>query len=148
MIFREAQTTDIKQLHDIRMSVHENILPDPSLITIKDYEELLTIRGKGWVCEINESIVGFAIVDLANFNIWALFIKPEHEKKGIGKKLQNIMLTWYFSRTKHPIWLSTSPNTRAEVFYRNNGWREVGKQPNGEIRFELSFEDWKNKYII
>ncbi len=143
MIFREAETTDIKQLHDVRMSVHENVLPDPALITLKEYEEFLTVRGKGWLCEINDCIVGFAIVDLTKNNIWALFIKPEHEGKGIDKKLQNIMLNWYFNRTKHRIWLATSPGTRAEIFYRNYGWKEAGKQPNGEIRFELTFEDWK-----
>jgi len=147
MIFREAQTADIKQLHSVRMSVNENVLPDPTLLTVKEYDEFLSVKGKGWVCEIKDSIVGFGIVDLEKFNIWALFIKPEHEGKGIGKKLQNIMLTWYFSRTKHRIWLGTSPNTRAEVFYRNQGWKEVGKQPNGEIRLELNFEDWKKKYF-
>ena len=148
MIFREAQTTDIKKLHEVRMSVYENVLHDPTLVTSKEYEEFLTVRGKGWLCEIGDHIVGFAIVDLTGYNLWALFIKPECEGKGIGKKLQNIMLNWYFGRTQHKIWLSTSPNTRAEIFYRNYGWKEAGKQPNGEIRFELTFVDWKNKYAI
>ena len=148
MIFREAQTEDIKQLHEIRMSVHENVLPDPALITAKQYEEFLTLRGKGWLCEIGDRVVGFAVVDLTTYNIWALFIKPEYEGKGIGKKLQNIMLNWYFNRTKQPIWIGTSPNTRAEIFYRNYGWKEAGKQPNGEIKFKLTFDDWKNKYEI
>jgi len=31
--------------------------------------------------------------------------------------------------------LSTDPGTRAERFYRENGWEETGRQDNGEIIF-------------
>ena len=44
--------------------------------------EEATVRGKAWVCEISSQIVGFAIVDLKENNIWALFIDPKFEKKG------------------------------------------------------------------
>jgi hypothetical protein len=52
------------------------------------------------------------------------------------------MLNWYFLKTKETVWLSTAPNTRAEKFYRNAGWREVGVYGKGEIKFEMSYEDW------
>src|SRR6266567_9203374 len=90
IIFREATTIDIPQIHEIRIAVKENILPDPSLITPDDYENFLIVRGKGWVCEVENNIVGFAIIDLKEKNIWALFVSPEHERKGIGKQLQRI----------------------------------------------------------
>ena len=105
--------------------------------------EYLTERGKGWVCEIENQIVGFAIADLKGNNIWALFIRPEFEKRGIGKRLQNIMLDWYFSQTQYKVWLGTTPDTRAEGFYRKSGWSEVGMHGEGEIRFEMTFTDWK-----
>ena len=60
MIFREAQIADITQMHVVRIAVTENILPDPDLITAKDYVEFLTERGKGWVCEIDDIVVGFS----------------------------------------------------------------------------------------
>ena len=97
MIFREAQISDIPQIQVVRNSVKENMLSDPALITDKDCEEFLTKRGKGWVCEIENSIVGFAIADLQDDNIWALFLHPDHEGKGIGKALHDTMLNWYFS---------------------------------------------------
>jgi hypothetical protein len=31
--------------------------------------------------------------------------------------------------------LTTGPGTRAERFYRTNGWEETGRQDNGEIIF-------------
>ena len=143
MIFREATINDIKQIQKVRNSVKENALSDPSLVTDKDCEEFLTNRGKGWVCEVDETVVGFAIADLEGNNIWALFVQPEFEKRGIGKILHAEMLNWYFNQTEQKVWLGTSPNTKAEKFYRWLGWREVGMHGKGEIKFEMNFDDWK-----
>lgn len=116
------------------------------MVTDKDCELFLFTKGKGWVCEINNEIIGFSIVDLINNNIWALFINPEFEKRGIGKQLHKIMLDWYFNQTKKNVWLGTSPKTRAENFYRKAGWIEIGLHGNNEIMFEMTFENWsKNK---
>ena len=123
--------------------VRENILPDPSMITEKEYAEFLTQRGKGWLCETDNNIVGFAIVDLLKNNIWALFAEPSYEGRGIGKKLHDTMLDWYFIQTKEKVWLGTSPGTRAEIFYRKAEWKEIGRRPNGEIQFEMRFEEWR-----
>jgi len=144
MIFREAEINDIFQMHEVRIAVKENILPNPDLITKNDYEDFLFNRGKGWVCEIDNRVVGFAIVDLIGNNIWALFVQPEFEGKGIGKRLHDEMLNWYFAQTKDVVWLGTSPNTRAEKFYRKKGWKQAGIRLNGEIQFELNAQDWKN----
>ena len=143
MIFREALVGDIKNMQIVRNSVKENVLSDPSFVTDKDCENYITIRGKGWVCDIDNAVIGFAIADLEENNIWALFLQPEYEGKGIGKKLHDIMLDWYFSRTKEKVWLGTAPNTKAEMFYRKGGWKEVGKHGKGEIKFEMTYDDWK-----
>ncbi len=146
MIIRVAEIEDIKQIQIVRNSVRENILSNPDLVTDKDCEEFISVRGKGWVCEINNEIVGFSIVDLKDKNIWALFLKPEFEKQGIGRKLHDTMLDWYFEQTTDNVWLGTSPNTRAEIFYRKAGWAEIGKHGKNEIKFEMTFESWnKNK---
>jgi GNAT superfamily N-acetyltransferase len=143
MIFREAEIEDIKQMHVVRVAVKENILPDPGMITEDEYKDFLTLRGKGWVCEMDDHIVGFAIVDLMENNIWALFVEPGYEGKGIGKKLHDEMMNWYFNQTNKTVWLGTSPNTRAEKFYRTAGWKQTGIRKNGEIKFELTSNDWK-----
>ncbi|MBS1917250.1 MAG: GNAT family N-acetyltransferase [Bacteroidetes bacterium] len=143
MLFREASINDIKEIQVVRNSVKENMLSNPNLVTDKDCEEYLTKRGKGWVCEIDGKIAGFAIADLQGKNIWALFLKPEFEKQGIGKKLHAIMLDWYFSQTKESVWLSTAPGTRAETFYRKSGWKETGIHGKNEIKFEMTKEKWE-----
>ncbi len=57
------------------------------------------------------------------------------------------MLDWYFSRTQQTVWLGTAPNSCAEKFYRIAGWKEVGTHGKGEIKFEMEYEDWKNKQL-
>ena len=142
MIYREAQITDIPQIQFVRNAVKENRLSDPSLVPDRDVEEYITKRGKGWVCETGDRVVGFAIADLVANNIWALFIHPDFEARGIGKKLHQVMLDWYFLHTKEKLWLGTEPNSRAEKFYRMQGWKEAGIHGKGEIKFEMDYSDW------
>jgi hypothetical protein len=85
MIFREAQIADIPQIQVVRNSVKENTLSNPALVTDDDCVEFLTIRGKGWVCEIDQHIVGFAIADLQENNIWALFLHPSLRSKALAE---------------------------------------------------------------
>ena len=142
MIIREATTDDIEQMHLVRNSVRENVLSNPALVTEEDYVDYITRRGKGWVCEVHGKIVGFAIADLDHNNIWALFLHPEWEGKGIGKKLHDAMLHWYFSQTKTAVWLGTAPHTWAEQFYRKMGWMQTGMHGN-ELKLEMTYEHWQ-----
>ncbi|MBL7710712.1 MAG: GNAT family N-acetyltransferase [Chitinophagaceae bacterium] len=142
MLIREAKIEDIKQIQVIRNAVTENTLSDPGLVTDEDCKEFITVRGKGWVCEMNRQIVGFSIVDLRENNIWALFVDPGFEKLGIGQALHNIMLDWYFTQTREKLWLGTEFNTRAENFYRKAGWTEAGTHGPTEIKFEMTYNDW------
>lgn len=141
-MIREAKPGDIPRMQLVRRSVKENALSDPALIQDKDYEPFLTHKGKGWICEDEGTLAGFAIADLAQHNIWALFVSPDFEKRGIGRRLHDAMLDWYFSQTTQTVWLSTAPGTRAERFYRKAGWTEAGLYGKGEIRFEMTSAAW------
>ncbi|TDN97667.1 GNAT family N-acetyltransferase [Sunxiuqinia elliptica] len=143
MIFRDAKAADIEQIQIVRNSVTENTLSNPDLITDADCLEFISQRGKGWVCEIENQLVGFSIVDLKEQNVWALFLKPQFEQRGIGRKLQKLMLDWYFKQTTANLWLGTAPNTRAEKFYRQSGWTVIGTHGKGEIKFEMTYETWQ-----
>lgn len=145
MMIREAVIKDIPQMHIVRTSVTENTLSNPDLVTEADYKEFITVRGKGWVCLENNLVTGFSIVDLKNNNVWALFIAPKFEKQGIGRKLHDILLDWYFTQTKETIWLGTTPRTRAELFYRKAGWEEAGIHEIEEIKFEMTYKNWTKR---
>ena len=135
MKFRVAVTEDIPQIMDVRLCVRENRLSDPGRITEADYTKYMLNRGRGWVCELEGKILGFAIVDFLDNNVWALFVDPSAEKIGIGKRLHDMMLDWYFSCSDSKLFLFTEPGTRAEGFYLKAGWVPVGIKKSGDIIF-------------
>lgn len=143
MSLREASIGDIPQIQFVRNSVKENQLSDPALVPDSDVIDYLINRGKGWVWETGGRIVGFAIISLVDKNVWALFIEPGFEKLGIGRQLHEKMIDWYFQHTNEPVWLGTAPGTRAEKFYRQAGWKEIGLHGKGEIKFELTADHWR-----
>ena len=141
-MIRTASFADIPKMQLIRNSVKENKLSDPRLVPGSDYEIYLAERGSGWVSEEKGQVVGFAIIDLVDHNVWALFLHPAFERRGIGRKLHDTMINWYFKQTSEPVWLGTSPYTRAEEFYRTAGWKEIGIHGKGEIKFEMTADNW------
>ena len=143
MVFRHAETSDIKNMQLIRNAVKENVLSYPALVPDEAVEKYINQRGKGWVCLDLGIMAGFCIADLIDDNIWALFVLPAMEGKGIGRKLQTIMLDWYFTNDKQLVWLSTQKNSRAEKFYRLTGWKEAGPYGKNEIKFTMSKENWQ-----
>ncbi len=143
MTYRQAQLLDIQQIQRVRNAVRENRLSDPALVSDADCADFIGRRGCGWVCEIEDEIVGFSIVDLVENNVWALFVHPDFEAKGIGKQLHAMMLDWYFSKTETTLWLGTAPGTRAEIFYQKQGWTPAGEVNKGEVKFEMTAKAWQ-----
>ena len=112
------------------MLLKENVLSNPGLVTDRDCVEYLTLRGKGWVCEADGTIVGFAIADLIDNNIWALFVHPDHEGKGNWEKYYTILCSnWYFSQQKEMVWLSTDPGYKSSSILPY-----AGLERNGPVR--------------
>ncbi|MBX0292105.1 GNAT family N-acetyltransferase [Hymenobacter sp. HSC-4F20] len=145
MHYRTAVPEDIPRLAEVRLAVRENVLRNPALVTGAHYLDYLTRRGRGWVAEENSRIVGFTIVDMQEHSVWALFVHPDFAGQGIGKQLHHQLLTWYFGQTSESVWLSTAPGTRAEEFYRRQGWQDTGRTGSGEVRFELTVGAWEDK---
>ena len=143
LTLRAAVEKDIAEMHRVRMSVRENALRDPSRVRLEHYRQMLTRDGRGWVATLGDRIVGFAVVDLVRQNFWALFVDPAHEGEGVGRRLHGVMVDWAFAAGATRLWLTTDPNTRAERFYLAAGWERAGREPNGEVRFEMSRERWR-----
>ena len=141
MKIREAQIEDISAMHRIRMAVKENVLTNPLAVQEADYVPYLSLSNKGWVCEVADQIVGFSIVDTEEREVWALFVNPLFEGRGIGARLHDVMVTWYFSQDKTELILGTEPGTRAEGFYLHKGWVAIGQKSNGEIIFKMQRKD-------
>lgn len=137
MNYREATVADIPTLAAIRLMVTENTLTDPTRITRGLYHENLTTAGKGWVCEVDRTVVGFVVALRDAATIWALFVHPGHEGRGIGKTLLKTAVDWLFEVGAEEVALTTDPGTRAEKLYVSQGWERGEYIDNGEVRYRL-----------
>lgn len=137
MNFREATLADIPALSEVRLSVKENALSDPRRITREMYESYLGEAGKGWLCEEGGEVVGFSVASSRDDSIWALFVRPTHEGRGVGKRLLRMACDWLFARGAASVTLSTAEHTRADRFYERQGWRRGETRPDGEVCYAL-----------
>jgi GNAT superfamily N-acetyltransferase len=136
---REATVEDIDAMHRIRMAVRENRLSDPSWLTPAVYRACLADTGftNTWVAEIDGAVAGFSTARVPERDIWALFVDPVHEGRGIGRALIDVATRWMFERGVASIELSTTPDTRADRFYRDAGWQRGETTAKGEIMYRL-----------
>ena len=136
-MYRQARVGDIPALARIRAAVTENVLR--RRLTMDSLVDSLTTHGRGWVCEWQGDVVGFSIAT-RDHSIWALFVHPDHEGKGIGRALLFRALEWLRAEGARRVWLGTEPGTRAEQLYRRLGWQSVGAMPGGDVRYELDLK--------
>lgn len=134
-MIRRALASDIPAIQRVRNSVHENRLVS-MVIDDEQIREAIEDTGRGWVVEVDDEVIAFAIGNADTGNIWALFVDPDHEGRGHGRMLHDQMVAWLFSRNLDRLWLTTEPGTRAQKFYEAAGWKIVGTTEQGELRFE------------
>ena len=136
-IYRIACERDIPAMSAIRLAVQENRLRDPGRITLQMYADYLELLGRGWVCERDGAIAGFACADRAHGSIWALFIDPAHEGFGIGRQLLALTTGYLFDHGHAKVVLTTGPGTRADRFYTAQGWQRSHRIGEAEATFVL-----------
>jgi GNAT superfamily N-acetyltransferase len=134
---RPATEADIPEMMALRLSVRENQLFDPSQVTAEDCRRYVT-GGHMCVWDEDGAILGISAGTVDTGWIWALFVRPGHEGRGIGRALFAAACDALIAAGFRTLRLSTDPDTRAARFYRAAGWREAGRTPEGELIFELS----------
>lgn len=136
---RRATTSDIPRMQEIRGSVRENVLSDPSRVTVEDYQWFID-NGPLWVGEIDGDIKGISAGDPRDGSIWALFIDPEFEGRGIGRELFAYACQSLKDAGHSEISLYTAAKSRAEHFYRAAGWLSEKPDDKGDMVFRKSFK--------
>ncbi len=88
-----------------------------------------------WVAAENDKIVGFSMILSDEGCLFAAFVLPEYEGRGIGRRLVFLAEQELFKH--HEIaWLETDKNSRAAKFYMQLGWGNK-KEINGtDIKLE------------
>jgi GNAT superfamily N-acetyltransferase len=104
----------------VRLSVVENALSVEQLkergITNASVAASLLTHRKGWVAEQDGRIVAFSMADRADWSIFALFVLPGYEQRGLGCRLLDLALDWLWENGAERVWLSTGPETRASRY--------------------------------
>jgi GNAT superfamily N-acetyltransferase len=134
-LIRRATDADRERINEIRFAVKENILRDRSRVT----HEMVTwfIENPGiWLWEEDGRVLGFSAADTRDGTIFALFIDPEHEGRGIGRALFARALDSLREAGHKTGSLTTQPGSRADRFYQAAGWKAVGTSERGERIFE------------
>src|SRR5947209_20634876 len=109
---RQATLSDIPRLVEIRGAVRENRLSDPGRVTLADYEWQI-INGPTYVWDDGGLIKGMSVGDPRDGSIWALFVDPAFEGRGIGRVLIRAACT--------SIAAAGSPHSEAEYRSRDAG---------------------------
>jgi GNAT superfamily N-acetyltransferase len=140
VIYREATAADMPGISRVRTSVIENALTTEQLeqrgITNTSVAASFLIDSKGWVAEQVGQIVGFSIADRERQSIFALFVLPAFERRGIGARLFELATQWLWENGAERAWLTTGPETKAAAFYERRGWVATGAGPHGDVRYE------------
>ena len=137
MRLRAATIDDIPAIWEVRYAVAENTLT-PGRISDEDVRREIQDTGQGWVVERDDGpgIDAFAIGNGESGNVWALFVHPRAQGRGLGDALHRAMLDWFATQAPATLWLSTGTNTRARGFYERRGWSYVGPYGSDEVRLE------------
>jgi GNAT superfamily N-acetyltransferase len=134
---RRATEADLDRIFEIRFAVRENRLSNPNAVTRDDCRWF--IAGPGiWLWEEAGVVKGFSASDTRDGSIWALFVDPAHEGRGIGRALLHAAVNVLRDTGYDAATLPTDVGTRAARFYREVGWIEDGLTAKGEQRFRLT----------
>lgn len=136
---RAATTADVDAMFLVRISVRENRLSLDELlqrgITPASIAEAISSAACAWVATVENKVVGFAMVDLDDACLFAAFVLPQCEGRGIGTQLIRTCEAALFERHS-TAWLETAQTSRAANLYRHLGWGNETAMGNGDIRLE------------
>lgn len=139
LVYREMTTAALPAVFAVRVSTVENAVTMRSLqddygITPETLAAAMQADVKGWLCEDDGTVVGFAMGDRSNAEVQVVAVRPGHEGRGIGKDLLLRVQRWLFDAGHDPIWLRANPDpsVRATGFYRRLGWRRTDRFIGGD----------------
>jgi GNAT superfamily N-acetyltransferase len=134
-MIRKATVADRPRISEVRLAVRENQLNQASVAKVDATADWIFRNATFWVWEEAGAVQGFSVADPRDGTIFGLFIHPDYEGRGLARALLPLACADLKAAGFAVATLTTGPGTRAELFYRRNGWEEIGRQENGEIIF-------------
>lgn len=137
---RVATVADVETLFDIRTSVRENFQSRAELaeigITPDSIAEMLQTTSRAWLAFVAGVPAAFSMADHELGTVFGMFVRPEYEARGLGRRLMQEAEAWLFDSCDD-IWLLTGsdPRIRANGFYMHLGWQPLGLQDDGQTKY-------------
>ena len=140
--FREASDADMPGISHVRLSVIENALSVEQLeergITNASVAASLLTHRKGWVAEQDGRIVAFSMADRADWSIFALFVLPGYEQRGLGSRLLDLALDWLWEQRRGTRLALDRAAHAGVALLRAARMGLYRQEARGDLRFELS----------
>jgi GNAT superfamily N-acetyltransferase len=135
-MIRRATLADHSRITEVRNAVRENRLNPAKVSLVEEIARWIYANGTFWVWEENGAVQGFAVADRRDGTIFGLFVHPDYEGRGIGRALLPLACLDLKAAGHAVATLTTQATSRAERFYRADGWIETGRLSDGQIVFE------------
>lgn len=136
---RQARPSDVDAIFVVRTSVVDNHLSREEMRQIGITEDIVTDMIAhnlcAWVAVDNEVIVGFSMILPDEGCLFAAFVLPDYENKGIGSELV-VCAEQELFKHHEIVWLETAKNSRAVKFYKHLGWGNETDIDDGDVRLE------------
>lgn len=140
-LIRVATQDDVDTLFVIRTSVVQNHLSVEQMADLGITPQVLadSIRAAPcvWIAEVNDQPAAFAMVDLAEGEVFAMFVRPTFENLGLGRQLMAVAEAALFEHHDRLFLITDGRDEiRANGFYQRLGWSVVGPVDGDDVRYE------------
>ncbi|CAI8701141.1 MULTISPECIES: GNAT family N-acetyltransferase [unclassified Pseudomonas] len=138
---RMATVEDVESLFEIRTSVAQNHLSREQMDALGITAQVLNSAIKEgpcvWIAEVDERPVAFSMIDRDEGEVFAMFVRPAYENRGLGRLLMAAAEAELF-RAHERIFLVTDgrQEIRANGFYQRLGWTVVARVDARDVRYE------------
>ena len=132
MYYREITPADMPAIFAVRVATDENNLSLEQLtelgITAASVVEMIADTHKGWLCEADGRVIGFAMGNRRTGELWVIAVLPAYVNRDIGSILLRLVEGWLWEQGCVELWLTTGEDIRlrAYSFYRKHGWEDDG----------------------
>lgn len=130
---RRGRSADLPALYAILSAAREN----RQFETFAGFESAAAPfikAGLCWVLSIGPDIAGFTAVDGRAGSVEMLYVHPAQEGKTVGRALMRRCLDDLIRLGHRSAWLVTARDTRADRFYRAQGWIEIEDLGRGSVK--------------
>lgn len=142
-LIRLATLADIDTLFAIRTAVVQNHLSHEQMadlgITPQALADSVREAPCVWLAEVEGRPAAFSMVNFADGEVFAMFVLPVYEGRGLGRQLMAVAETALFEHHQ-TLYLITDgrDEIRANGFYQRLGWTKVGRVEGDDVRYEKS----------